>query len=237
MSYKGAASTLPTTGGSGASGALVAGDMWKVSSDISIPANKYGDGTGSSAVTAKVGDLIIVNSNEKWDIVPSGDDHFVNIATSTNTFTVQDGTSPIGQISLSNDSSDDTRVVLSGTAGNSNTLLSISATLPTLTTTASGIYANVDAAVSGTVTLATDKDVITGLTIDNYGRVTGYKKAKYVEPTAQTLTITPATSNGTGTLSFSLSGDATEHKLSSDSLTIDGTANNATIELTWGSFT
>lgn len=237
LDYRGAISNVPAAGdGSGAEGALVTGDMWKAGATITIPAASSSSG-GSK--TAKAGDLIIVDANGKFDVIPSGDDQNISIAATSNTeLVVKDGSNNIGIIKFDSQSDDTTDTAISFTESSQqgNNGLTVKANLKPLTTAPTGSYNNVDAAATGTVNLAAGKDVLTGLTIDNYGRVTGYTKAKYSIPAAQTLTLTGGTVNNVSTLTIALSDDNTEHKITSNTLSIAGTTNNVTLDLVWGTF-
>ena len=234
LDYRGAISDVPAAGdGSGDGGALVTGDMWKAGATITIPANSSSSGESE---TAKTGDLIIVDANGKFDVIPSGDDQDISInATSTTELVVQDGSNPIGIINF-NSQSDDTAISFANSSKQGNNGLTVKANLKPLATAPTGSYNNVDAAATGTVNLAAEKDVLTGLTVDNYGRVTGYTKAKYSIPAAQKLTLTGGTVNDISTLTIALSGDNTEPKITSNTLTIGGTSNNVTMNLVWGTF-
>lgn len=233
MDYMGATSTVPTAG-SGASNALVAGDMWKVSGPISLTAAQSASG---EATTAKIGDLLIYNGST-WDVIPSGDDQNIGVLVSTgdNSFTVRDGSNDLGQVKFDSQSGD-TAIAFTSTA-TGTTGLTVKGNLKPLTTAPSGSYANVNAASSGTVDLASTKDVITGLTVDTYGRVTGYTKAKYVAPADQTLSISTGTSGTAGQISLQITGDTAKTvSIDSSSLKVTGGNNNTiTIDLEWGSF-
>lgn len=239
LDYRGAISRVPAAGdGSGAEGALVTGDMWKASTTITIPAASSSSGKNE---TAKTGDLIIVDANGKFDVIPSGDDQNINIETTSNTelteFVVKDGTDPIGIIKFDsqNDDTTDTAIKFKSSQQGNNGL-TVKADLKPLATAPTSSYNNVDAAATGTVNLAAGKDVLTGLTIDSYGRVTGYTKAKYSIPAAQKLTLTCGTVDSVSTLTIALSDDNTEHKITSNTLSIGGTKNNVTLDLVWGTF-
>lgn len=239
LDYRGAISNVPAAGdGSGAEGALVTGDMWKASTTITIPAASSSSGKNE---TAKAGDLIIVDANGKFDVIPSGDDQNIRIVATSNTeLAVKDGSdpNPIGIIKFDSQSDDTTDTAISFTESSKqgSNGLKVKANLKPLATAPVGSYNNVDAAATGTVNLAADKDVLTGLTIDNYGRVTGYTKAKYSIPAAQKLTLTGGTVDSVSTLTIALSDDNTEHKITSNTLSIGGAKNNVTLDLVWGTF-
>lgn len=70
----GTATTLPTS--------AVIGDTYKCISAVSLTAAQSYTG---SAVSAKIGDLIVAMSSSKWIVVPSGDETVTTLKYSTTT--------------------------------------------------------------------------------------------------------------------------------------------------------
>lgn len=235
MSYKGATSTVPTTGGSGAGGALVAGDMWKASSAISLTAAQSASG---AAVTAKTGDLLIYNGSA-WDVVPSGDDQNITAVVGDHLLKISDSiaSSTAGNVAtIGYDNTQDankTKVQFADTgAGTTNYTLSAAlpvyhdSTVPAVTTTATG-----SVAYAGSVT-------VPQVTIDSYGRVTGLEARTLTLPSAQTLSgsiSVPA--SGDQSFSITLSDNGGTAQFYSKTLTMSTDSNHHDyIDLTWGEF-
>ena len=63
MEFKGAIDVLPETSEHG--------DMYKAKAEITVSAEKDAEGAG---FTAKIGDSIVANNENKWYLIPSGDD-------------------------------------------------------------------------------------------------------------------------------------------------------------------
>ena len=227
MDYLGATTAVPTTG-SGDNNALVAGDMWKAQKGFTIPAAKSGTG---AAATVKNGDLIIVNSNGKFDVIPSGDDQNISITTTTKTLTVHEGISDsaLGQIQFDSQSANNAISFDSTTnsGGNLTVKANLKAINPTTASTAT------TSGYAGTV------NAISAIAVDAYGRVTSYTNTAYSLPAAPTLSITGGSDSNTtpptGVLTFSLSTGSSA-VIKSESLSISQDTNNAKIELVWGSF-
>lgn len=231
MDYRGAATAVPATGdGSGDNGALVAGDMWKAQNGFTIPAAKSGTG---AAATVKNGDLIIVNSEGTFDVIPSGDDQNISITTTTKTLTVHEGisNSALGQIQF--DSQSANSAISFDSTTNSGGNLTVKADLKAINPTT--------ASASATPGYAGTVNAISAIAVDAYGRVTSYTSTAYSLPAAPTLSITggadSSTTPPTGVLTFSLStGSSAVVKSESLSISHDNNTNTAKIELVWGSF-
>lgn len=193
VTFKGVTSTLPSN--------PTNGDLWKASAEISIPAGSAGEG---SAVTVKPGDAIVYKySSEQgatgngWYVIPSGDESFndtwrpifvngtsfLGSGINTGDLNIKGGSSTRVTVTTDDDTSVHNTVIVEHG-------LVTAPTTPTATSRAQG----------DNVTL------MTGITEDGYGHVTGYTTDTFTIPVVNTHSLSIGTEGAYNTYNPSVQG-------------------------------
>ena len=177
----------------------------------------------------KVGDLLIYvedktnASNSRWEIIPSGDDQLINVAAnaSTHTLTIKDGSNPIGSETVQGTANN---IVVTSTASGSDL---------THTINLAPVTASNTTGTETTLSSTTGTNVITGITVDSYGRVTGAETTSIKVAPVEDISL----QDNNGTMELRIDSNPVSF-VSSNSLQIghNNQTSNITIDLVWGSF-
>ena len=262
MTYKGtvnssdAATKLNTAGSTTGTYAGNVGDTYKASAKLTAGQN--------CPVNAEIGDLIIATGTDgavTWEVVPSGNDQFISVATNdTNkSFLVQDSSSgsasSIGGIVFANDTTaGNSQISVNVVKDSTNNLLTVT---PVHGAAGTGSAVTAGAVTNGHTQGASNFDVpiVTGISKDTHGHITSVTLDTYRFNHAKIDSISHGYSatdahNGVFVTAVSLDGTTSEGRfnIKSDSLSLSQTsvttgegANAVTtygvdVELVWDSF-
>lgn len=249
-----AMSYLGTLDQSGASAALTnvnrsVGDTYKASENITL---------SSPQVEAKTGDLIIASGTDDditWEVVPSGNDQFINAEGSTagKSLTFKDSydsNSTVAKIQLVEDDTvgaSKIDIIATGSGTNNKQMAFQIKHGAAGTGTAQTYTAATGARVQQTGTAITIP-AVSAISLDAHGHVSSIETVNYeltdTHASLNTPTLTVAAENNVGAynIGLSLSGEAgagqnVTFKLASDNLTITrAAADTVKANLEWGSF-
>lgn len=232
------------------------GYVYKVTEKIS----KNVQGTGQS-VTANIGDLLICTLDTStntivWETVPSGDDQLIQILTTGNKFTVQDSLAneSLGSVNVTAKSGGHIKVtpVISG-SNNKNIEYQIEQDTTGYKAQSISGSDNVtlEAANGETNPTQASFTAVTGITVDDYGNVTGTKSGTFtvvdshsnltnvvnsVTKTNKKVTIETVVQEDDNSIgvndSFSISSDSLDLQLVGDG----SIKKEFSINLVWGTF-